>query len=189
MVPIYQNRDAGPDATGRTDTSRMGRKSSASASPIITHFELARTLERVNRRFSVFLQSEMTRRGVEEIGPAHLMLLLAIGNDEISVSQLMERGPYAGTNLSYYLKQLGEAGYIERNALQRDRRAARIKLSAKGQELCADMAETAASCHKLIANDEESIRNLETTFRTLDRIEQTWASAVIFGTPGESRGG
>ncbi|MGH6861536.1 MAG: MarR family winged helix-turn-helix transcriptional regulator, partial [Phyllobacterium sp.] len=186
MVPNYLQNMGGIDATSKDSAeSPNGRKPGNMTTPIMTHFELARTLERVNRRFSAFLQSEMTRLGVEEIGPAHLMLLLAIGNDEISVSQLMERGPYAGTNLSYYLKQLGECGYIERNALQRDRRAARIKLSEKGQQLCADMTEIAASCHKLVANDAENIRNLEIAFRTLDRIEQTWASAAIFGARGE----
>ncbi|UXN65094.1 MarR family transcriptional regulator [Phyllobacterium sp. A18/5-2] len=93
---------------------------------IITHFELARTLERANRRFATFLQAEMTRQGVQEIGPAHAMLLLTIGDDELSVGQLMDRGPYGGTNLSYYLKQLGECGYIERIPLARDRRTVRI---------------------------------------------------------------
>lgn len=186
MVPNYLQHmidsEAAPD-----DVSKPfgGRKPANIPAPNITHFELARTLERVNRRFAAFMQSEMTRRGVEEIGHAHLMLLLAIGDDEISVTQLMERGPYAGTNLSYYLKQLGESGYIERNALQRDRRAARIKLSEKGKELCADMTAIAANCHKIVADSPENIRNLEITFKTLDRIEQTWASAAIFGPRGE----
>lgn len=186
MVPNYLHHIVEADMVSNDDrTLQSGRKPANMPSPTITHFELARTLERVNRRFSAFMQSEMSRLGVEEIGPAHLMLLLAIGDDEISVSQLMERGPYAGTNLSYYLKQLGESGYIERNALQRDRRAARIKLSERGKELCADMTAIAANCHRLIANDPENIRNLEITFQTLDRIEQTWASAAIFGARGE----
>lgn len=186
MVPNYLQHMANADATSEDARQPHGSRRPANIpTPNITHFELARTLERVNRRFSAFMQSEMTRRGVEEIGPAHLMLLLAIGDDEISVSQLMERGPYAGTNLSYYLKQLGESGYIERNALQRDRRAARIKLSEKGKELCADMTAIAASCHSIVADGPDNIRNLEITFRTLDRIEQTWASAAIFGPRGE----
>lgn len=186
MVPSYLQSMVNTDSISKDDRDlSKNRKPANMPAPIITHFELARTLERVNRRFSAFLQSEMTRLGVEEIGPSHLMLLLAIGNDEISVSQLMERGPYAGTNLSYYLKQLGESGYIERNALARDRRAARIKLSEKGLELCAEMTEIAANCHRLIADSPENIQNLEIAFRTLDRIEQTWASAVIFGTRSE----
>ncbi len=186
MVPNYLQHMVNTDMTSTDEQQPYGNRKPANAQkPNITHFELARTLERVNRRFAGFMQSEMTRQGVEEIGPAHLMLLLAIGDDEISVSQLMERGPYAGTNLSYYLKQLGESGYIERNALQRDRRAARIKLSEKGKKLCSDMTAIAANCHKLIADSPDAVRNLEITFRTLDRIEQTWASAAIFGPRGE----
>ncbi|ATU90436.1 winged helix DNA-binding protein [Phyllobacterium zundukense] len=152
---------------------------------VVTHFELARTLERANRRFASFLQAEMTRRGVQEIGPAHAMLLLTIGNDELSVGQLMDRGPYGGTNLSYYLKQLGECGYIERIPLARDRRTARIRLSEKARQLCSDLTEVAAKYHRLVAGDPENMRNMEVAFETLDRLERAWATAAIFGAPGE----
>lgn len=152
---------------------------------IITHFELARTLERANRRFAAFLQAEMTRQGVQEIGPAHAMLLLTIGNDELSVGQLIDRGPYGGTNLSYYLKQLGECGYIERIPLARDRRTVRVRLSEKAKQLCADLTEVAAKYHHLVAGDPENMRNMEVAFETLDRLERTWATAAIFGPPGE----
>jgi DNA-binding MarR family transcriptional regulator len=185
MVPNFLPKTGNLDRESRDARPSPGRTSSSNPAPINTHFELARVLERVSRRFSAFMQAEMTKLGIEEIGPSHLMLLLAIGTDEISVSQLIERGPYAGTNLSYYLKQLGECGYIERNALQRDRRAARIKLSEKGQGLCADMSEIAANCHRLITSDPEDIRRLEIAFYTLERLEQTWTSATAFGPRGK----
>jgi MarR family transcriptional regulator, exopolysaccharide II synthesis transcriptional activator len=152
---------------------------------VITHFELARTLERANRRFATFLQSEMTKQGVREIGPAHAMLLLTIGSDELSVGQLMDRGPYGGTNLSYYLKQLGECGYIERIPLARDRRTVRIRLTEKARELCADLNEVAAKYHRLVAGDPENMRRMEVAFETLDRLERAWATAAIFGPPSE----
>ena len=152
---------------------------------VVTHFELGRTLERANRRFATFLQAEMTRLGVREIGSAHAMLLLTIGNDELSVGQLMERGPYGRTNLSYYLKQLGESGYIERIPLPRDRRTSRVRLTEKAQTLCADLTEIAAKYHDIVAGDPENIRKMEVAFTMLDRLERAWATASIFGTPGE----
>ncbi|PSH69043.1 MarR family transcriptional regulator [Phyllobacterium brassicacearum] len=170
-----------------SDTNALSVKSGGRAThtTVITHFELARTLERANRRFASFLQAEMTRRGVQEIGPAHAMLLLTIGHDELSVGQLMDRGPYGGTNLSYYLKQLGECGYIERIPLARDRRTARIRLSEKARQLCDDLTEVAAKYHRLVAGDPENIRNIEVAFATLDRLERAWATAAIFGPPSE----
>lgn len=161
------------------------RKRTPAHTTVFTHFELGRVLERANRRFATFLQAEMTRLGVREIGPAHAMLLLTIGNDELSVGQLMDRGPYGGTNLSYYLKQLGEYGYIERIPLPRDRRTIRVRLTKKAQDLCADLTEVAAKYHELVAGDPENLRRMEVAFATLDRLERAWATAAIFGTSDE----
>ena len=170
------------DADDVEATAAPQRKRPQAPTPLLTHFELGRTLERANRRFATFLQAEMTRLGVREIGPAHAMLLLTIGNDELSVGQLMDRGPYGGTNLSYYLKQLGECGYVERIPLPRDRRTIRVRLTQKAQDLCADLTEVAAKYHQLVAGDPENMRRMEVAFETLDRLERAWAAAALFGT-------
>ncbi|SDP43749.1 DNA-binding transcriptional regulator, MarR family [Phyllobacterium sp. YR620] len=173
----------GDDSVDAVDAPR--RKRTPSSSSAFTHFELGRTLERANRRFATFLQAEMSRLGVREIGPAHAMLLLTIGNDELSVGQLMDRGPYGGTNLSYYLKQLGECGYVERIPLPRDRRTIRVRLTQKAQDLCSDLTEITEKYHQLVAGDPENMRRMEIAFETLDRLERAWATAAIFGSPDE----
>ncbi len=186
---LLQNTVEGDTIAERADereaAESRARKHSPSHTAVVTHFELGRTLERANRRFATFLQAEMTRLGVREIGPAHAMLLLTIGNDELSVGQLMDRGPYGGTNLSYYLKQLGESGYVERIPLPRDRRTIRLRLTEKARTLCADLTEIAAKYHHIVAGDPENIRKMEVAFATLDRLERAWATASIFGPTGE----
>ena len=72
----------------------------------ITYFELARLMERASRRFSGLVRSELTKLRVDDIGPAQAMVLLAIGDSELSVAELLDRGHYVGSNVSYYLKQL-----------------------------------------------------------------------------------
>jgi hypothetical protein len=42
-------------------------------------FELARSFDRLNRRFASFLQAELTTLGVTEIGAALTMIVIAIG--------------------------------------------------------------------------------------------------------------
>lgn len=139
-----------------------------------SYLELARMLERVIRRFETFLQMEMTRYGVKDIGPNHLMLLLTIGNAGRSVGELVDRGPYRNTNISYYLKQLTELEYIERIPSKRDKRGTRVRLSKNGQLLCTYLTAKVENYHRLIANNPENRRNLDIAFKTLDRIEQTW---------------
>ena len=100
------------------------RRDENSDGPQVSCFDLARLLERSSRRFSGLIGAELTRRGVDDIGPSQVMVLLAIGDTELSVGELLDRGNYVGSNISYYLKQLTDGDYIERVTSQRDKRSA-----------------------------------------------------------------
>ncbi|PSH62656.1 MarR family transcriptional regulator [Phyllobacterium brassicacearum] len=147
---------------------------------IVTHFELARTLDRLNRRFAMFLQTELTKLGVTEIGPFQAMILFGIGNDEFSVGQLLERGNYSGTNMSYHLRQLSEGGFVERVVSQRDRRSTPVRLSTKGQKLCADLNAVGSLCNRFVAKSPDDLRNLAVAFQTLHKIDQVFESAARY---------
>src|SRR5271168_1879796 len=87
--------------------------------------DLPRLIERMHRRFLDVVRIELGKLGVEDISPVQAVMLDNIGNEEISVRDLIERGYYLGSNASYNLKQLVEGGYVDRQASERDRRAAR----------------------------------------------------------------
>ncbi|WP_229729181.1 MarR family winged helix-turn-helix transcriptional regulator [Agaricicola taiwanensis] len=156
---------------------------SDSASSSVTHLELVRLVERVNRRYADLLRVELTRLGIDDVSCAQVMLLFTIGDDELTVRDLLERGHYLGSNASYNLKQLVEGGYVDRSASQRDRRSARLRLSEKGQQLCRSLGVVDETYHRLIARDEDEIRDLETTYRTLRRLELIWTSTLRYGEP------
>lgn len=148
---------------------------------LVSYFELARVMERASRRFSGLLRVELTRLGVDDIGPAQAMVLLAIGDTELSVGELLDRGHYVGSNVSYYLKQLADGDYIDRVASQRDKRSARIRLTKKGMQLCADLQEAASAYERVLTHGDEDRRNLEIAFHTLHRLEMVWGNAARFG--------
>ncbi|NBO19960.1 MAG: MarR family transcriptional regulator, partial [Proteobacteria bacterium] len=107
-----------------------------SAHPAARHMqELPRLIERMHRRFLDVVRLEMSRLGVRDISPVQIMMLSNIGDEDISVRDLIERGYYLGSNASYNLKQLVEAGYVDREISPRDRRSARLKATAKGREV------------------------------------------------------
>jgi DNA-binding MarR family transcriptional regulator len=147
----------------------------------VSHLELVRLVERVNRRYADLLRVELTRLGIDDVSCAQVMLLFTIGNDELTVRDLLERGHYLGSNASYNLKQLVEGGYVDRSASQRDRRSARLRLSDKGQALCASLGVVDETYHRLVARDEDEVRDLETTYRTLRRLELIWTSTLRYG--------
>ena len=147
----------------------------------VSAFDLARIIERASRRFLDYLRLELGKLGVEDISPAHVMILLTIGQGEIAVRDLLDRGHYGGSNASYNLKQLVESGYLERGASPRDRRLARISLSLKGQMLCERLRllDEASSLGSRSENGLDA--DLLTTHETLRRLEQWWNDSLRYG--------
>ncbi|MCR4266985.1 MarR family transcriptional regulator [Nitratireductor sp. ZSWI3] len=184
LYPFMDSEDLIKPRSGR-ETSRealnhSGHKQTGS-NPLVSYFELARMMERASRRFSGLLRAELTRLGADDIGPAQAMVLLAIGDMELSVGDLLDRGHYVGSNISYYLKQLADGDYIDRVASQRDKRSARIRLTKKGSKLCADLRDAANAYERVLTQGDEDRRNLEIAFHTLHRLEVIWGNAARYG--------
>ena len=147
----------------------------------VQHLDLARDVERVHRRYLDLLRAEMTKLGVDDVSPAQVLMLFTIGGDELSVRDLLDRGNYLGSNASYNLKRLWEAGYIVREASSRDRRSARIRLAPKGHSLCETIRAIDRNYQQLMVRNIEEQRDLETTVRTLRRVEVLFITAMRYG--------
>jgi DNA-binding MarR family transcriptional regulator len=161
-----------------------GERSSAKEGGGGSYQELARIIERLHRRFLDVIRVELSRRGTDDISPTQLMMLFSIGQDEISVRDLIERGHYLGSNASYNLKHLVENGYVDRSASPRDRRAARLRLSPKGHELCNAMASVEQEYIRVLARTEEDAKDLEATYRVLKRLERAWTGIIHYNDAG-----
>ncbi len=142
----------------------------------VTHLEIARLIERAHRRFLDLLRVELARLGTDDISPSQVMLLFTIGQDELSVRDLLERGHYLGSNASYNLKQLVDAGYVHRSASQRDRRSARLRLTAKAQSLC-DAIRTMHD-NRQSGRDENEAYELGIAYSVLRRLEILWTGSL-----------
>lgn len=150
----------------------------------VTHLEIVRVIERLHRRSLDLVRADLIEAGIDDLSPSQVMMLFTIGSNELSVRDLIERGYYLGSNASYSLKRLVEAEYVIRTASERDRRSARIRLSEKGRALCDLIRRNDKAYQQLVARNEAEMRDLETTFRTLKRIEQTWSNAVRYRDMG-----
>lgn len=147
----------------------------------VSHLDLVRVVERVHRRYLDLFRLDLGRLGVEDLSPSQVMMLFMIGADELTVRDLIDRGYYLGSNASYNLKRLVEGGYVDRSASERDRRSARIRLSEKGRELCESVRKMDETYHRLVVRNEDEKQDLETAFRTLQRLEHVWTGALRYG--------
>ena len=67
---------------------------------------LAKTIERLHRRFLDVVRAELIRLGIRDLSAVQAMLLTNIGDEEIVIRELIERGYYQGSNVSYNIKSL-----------------------------------------------------------------------------------
>ena len=96
-------------------------------------------IERLHRRFLDVLRVELERLGIDQINNVQSLLLANIGDEEVSVGELMTRGYYLGSNVTYNLKRLVEAGFVEQQRSRHDRRVMRVRLTDRGHALCAEI--------------------------------------------------
>ena len=149
------------------------------AAPAV-YTDLGRVMESITRRFLDVLRMELARVGVTDLSPTQALMLLHIGTEELSVRDLLERGYYLGSNASYNLKHLVEAGYVDRSPSQRDRRAARLKLSDRGLATCEALKKLEAMRADSLLRTDSDGADFETTYRTLRRLERAWTDLIRY---------
>jgi DNA-binding MarR family transcriptional regulator len=145
--------------------------------------DLPRLIERMHRRFLDVLRIELSRNGINDISPVQAMMLSNIGEEEISVRDLIERGYYLGSNASYNLKNLVEGGYVDRQASERDKRSARLKVSAKGKIILDTLAKLNLQMSESMLKQEAESRDLESAYRAMRRLERRWSDSIRFADP------
>jgi DNA-binding MarR family transcriptional regulator len=135
--------------------------------------ELPQLLERMHRRYLDVVRLGLMRVGIRDINPVQVMMLATIGqSDDMSVRDLIERGYYLGSNASYNIKNLSDGGYIDRLTDVHDRRAARVKLTDKGEKVLMHLKEIDEQISRALLADDKSHADHKTTLGFLRRFER-----------------
>ena len=93
------------------------------ASSVRKHYlETLNLVERLHRQLLDVIKDELDRRDEREINSVQALLLFNVGDQELTAGELRTRGHYLGSNVSYNLKKLVEAGYIHHERSEADRR-------------------------------------------------------------------
>jgi DNA-binding MarR family transcriptional regulator len=92
-------------------------------------------IERLHRLLLDVIKDEFERLGRADVNSVQALLLYNIGDAELTAGELTSRGYYLGSNVSYNLKKLVDAGYIHHQRSTTDRRSVRVSLTDKGQEV------------------------------------------------------
>ncbi len=145
------------------------------------YLELTRLIERLHRRFLDVLRAELNRMGIKDINGVQALLLANIGEEEIVIRDLVERGYYQGSNVSYNIKKLAEMGYLEHERSTHDRRSVRIKLTDKALDVVQKIRDLETRNAEQLADHGISPDDAESVCQALRRLERTWTDYIHYG--------
>lgn len=143
--------------------------------------ELTKTIERLHRQFLDVVRAELIRLGVRDLSAVQVMLLNNIGDEEIIIRELIERGYYQGSNVSYNLKKLVEFGYIEQHRSEHDKRSIRIKLTEKAKDICQKIKQLEERNTQSLIDQGLVIEEINQVQATLKRLERVWGDYIHYG--------
>lgn len=146
-----------------------------------TYFNIVRLVERLHRHFLDVLRSELRRLGIDDINAVQALLLSNIGNEEVVIRDLKDRGYYQGSNVSYNIKKLTEAGYLAQERSSHDRRAVLLRLTDKGMALCTAMRELQTHLAGTYGKYGDSAEDMALAERVMDNLERAWTDHIRYG--------
>lgn len=119
--------------------------------------------------------------GRSDVNSVQALLLFNIGDAELTAGELRTRGYYLGSNVSYNLKKLVDAGFIYHERSRVDRRSVRVSLTEKGKEV-ADVVDRLYERHigsieKVGGVSEDDFKRLN---KTLHRLERFWTDQILY---------
>ena len=88
-----------PDASGNTTAASYG--------------DITRLIERLHRRYLDVIRYELSQLGIDDINAVQALLLMNVQASEVSIRELVDRGYYIGSNVTYNVRHLVETGYLD----------------------------------------------------------------------------
>ncbi len=138
-------------------------------------------VERLHRLLLDVIKDEFERLGLLDINAVQALLLFNVGENEVTAGELKSRGYYQGSNVSYNLKKLVEAGYMHHQRCQIDRRAVRVKLTEKGRDVRLTVAELFSRHSERLEGkeilDQGALVYLNSSLKTLERF---WTDQIRY---------
>ncbi len=140
-----------------------------------TYLSTMLLIERLHRRFLDIIKVELERQGVEDINNVQTLILYNIGDETLTVGELTHRGYYLGSNVSYNVKKLVENGFLIQERSTHDKRSVKVRLSEKGQKLCAAIDAMHADTMQSLASQDFSEETLDATSASLHKLEECFS--------------
>src|SRR5882724_176754 len=137
------------------------------------YLEVISLVERLHRSFLEVVKLELEGLQIHDINNVQGLMLFNIGDAEMTVGELILRGCYLGSNVSYNVKKMVENGYLDHERSVHDRRFIHVHLTDKGRILRDRLTEMHRR-HTAMLSEIVSDEDLQSVTATLRRLERFW---------------
>src|SRR5436309_2275676 len=145
------------------------------------YLEVISLVERLHRHFLEVVKLELDGLSIHDINNVQGLMLFNIGDLEMTVGELTLRGCYLGSNVSYNVKKMVEAGYIQQERSLHDRRSVRVRLTDKGQDLRKKITVMHQRHVAALMKGPLKSEDFITVHGTLRRLDRFWTQLVELG--------
>ena len=155
--------------------------SAANTAFMASYLDSLTLVERLHRLLLDVIKDEFERVGVLEINAVQALLLFNVGDNEVTAGELKSRGYYQGSNVSYNLKKLVDAGYMHHQRSEVDRRSVRVRLTAKGREIRLIVGKLFAThADGLVTRGVMDQQGIDDIITSLRRMERYWTEQIRY---------
>lgn len=135
-------------------------------------------IERLHRRFLDVIKAELDRLGVEDVNNVQALILYNIGDANLTIGELTNRGYYLGSNVSYNIKKLVESDFLIQERSPHDKRSVKVRLSEKGQSLYAKIDDLYQRSSEQLPQEGITDEKLREALDMLRDLESFWSKII-----------
>jgi len=145
-----------------------------------SYLETISLIERLHRQCLEVVKAELDVKGIRDLNNVQALIIFNIGEEELTVGELTQRGYYLGSNVSYNVKKLVENGYLIQERSTHDRRSFHVRASERGLEIYQLLDRLFEKHTNRLPDANLSDEALSQTNATLRKVEQFWAMPKAF---------
>ena len=140
------------------------------------YLELIALIERLHRQCLEVVKADLDRQSIRDLNNVQALILFNIGDEELSIGELTQRGYYLGSNVSYNVKKMVENGYLIQERSPHDRRSFHVRASEKGIDVYRNLSALFDQHATQLGDIQLSTEGLETANHALRRVQQFWST-------------
>ncbi|NQW09663.1 MAG: winged helix DNA-binding protein [Alphaproteobacteria bacterium] len=148
------------------------------------YLEAIKLIERLHRQFLEVVKTELDRIGIEDINNIQALILFNIGDEDLTVGELTNRGYYLGSNVSYNVRKMVENAYLIQERSTHDRRSIRVRLSDKGLALCDQIGAMFDRHAAALMTSSVVLGDLSSASVSYRHLERFWISMLNYNLRG-----